>query len=284
MLKNDLDYILKHWNKTVPAIVGNTFRNWVDKTSLEAYYPNYHNAYIDRFNEIKPRKSDTVFILGSGASINDISASDWEVIAKHDTMTFNWFAYQDFVDIDYYLIKDITYDDRDKNIFLEEYYKFNRLLVNHWAHYQNTLFILQSGPLATNVNKMLYHRILPKDSHITGFKMYRGVNLELNLPWLSMKTGTLLTCVNLAIKMGWSKIVLTGIDLYNRDYFWFKPDQVRENDLKRGAIKTDPHNTTEGIIKIFRSQVLPYAEKNNILVSVLNRRSLLTDIMPVHEI
>jgi hypothetical protein len=35
------------------------------------------------------KKSDTIFIFGSGASLNDIPAAEWQNISAHDTLGFN---------------------------------------------------------------------------------------------------------------------------------------------------------------------------------------------------
>src|SRR5687767_720284 len=53
------------------------------------------------------RKSDTLFVFGSGASLNAVSASQWQEIGRHDTLGFNWFVRQEFVRCDYHLIREI---------------------------------------------------------------------------------------------------------------------------------------------------------------------------------
>jgi hypothetical protein len=43
------------------------------------------------------KRSDTVFILGSGASVNDLNAADWSLVARHDSVGFNFWLIHDFV-------------------------------------------------------------------------------------------------------------------------------------------------------------------------------------------
>jgi len=43
------------------------------------------------------KKSDTLFILGSGPSINLITESEWAHIREHDSVGFNWWMAHDFV-------------------------------------------------------------------------------------------------------------------------------------------------------------------------------------------
>src|SRR5271166_450448 len=43
------------------------------------------------------RSSDTLFILGSAQSINQISAERWEIIGKHDSVGINFWPVHSFV-------------------------------------------------------------------------------------------------------------------------------------------------------------------------------------------
>src|SRR5689334_18683341 len=75
------------------------------------------------------RRSDTVFVLGSGASLNEIPQHEWEAIAEHDTLGFNWFVHQQFVRCDYHLIRGIPDTDLDPAVWrpqLEQYFALIR--------------------------------------------------------------------------------------------------------------------------------------------------------------
>src|SRR5271157_4008789 len=43
------------------------------------------------------RTSDTVFVLGSGWSINEVPAERWDVMGRHDTIGFNFWPVHPFV-------------------------------------------------------------------------------------------------------------------------------------------------------------------------------------------
>jgi hypothetical protein len=43
------------------------------------------------------KRSDTLFVLGSGGSINSLLPSHWEEIRKHDTLAFSFWLYHDFI-------------------------------------------------------------------------------------------------------------------------------------------------------------------------------------------
>src|SRR3954468_13869279 len=54
------------------------------------------------------RRSATVFIFGSGYSLNDVAADEWRAIGQHDTVSFNYFPHQRFVRADYHLIGELV--------------------------------------------------------------------------------------------------------------------------------------------------------------------------------
>ena len=73
----------------------------------------------------KTRRSDTVFLFGSGYSLNDLSAEEWEHIAAHDTIGFNYSSRQHWVRTDYHIVGEIfTADDARRSRWwpgIEEY-------------------------------------------------------------------------------------------------------------------------------------------------------------------
>ena len=60
---------------------------------------------LDEQQLMAARRSDTVFVFGSGYSLNDITPAQWQHIAGHDTFGFTSFIYQDWVKVDYHLIR-----------------------------------------------------------------------------------------------------------------------------------------------------------------------------------
>jgi hypothetical protein len=104
---------------------------------------NQHHYTLPGEAELRvTRKSDTIFIFGSGYSINDITEPEWSHFEQHDPFSFSWFLYQDFVHI----------------------------------------------------------------------------------------AGTLTDCAKFAYLLGWKNIVLAGVDLYDRGYFWLSYEDTREDE------------------------------------------------------
>ena len=52
---------------------------------------------LDQESASRLRRSETVFVFGSGYSLNDITADEWRRIAAHDTFGFNAFYHQRWI-------------------------------------------------------------------------------------------------------------------------------------------------------------------------------------------
>ncbi|MBI2677658.1 MAG: hypothetical protein HYX28_02640 [Candidatus Koribacter versatilis] len=52
---------------------------------------------LDGLDLSRHKRSDTLFVLASGSSINQISAARWDAIAQHDSVGFNFWLYHRFV-------------------------------------------------------------------------------------------------------------------------------------------------------------------------------------------
>src|ERR1039458_7387443 len=52
---------------------------------------------LEKLDLSQIKTSDTVFVLGSGASINEILDRRWEVIGRHDTIALNFWPVHPFV-------------------------------------------------------------------------------------------------------------------------------------------------------------------------------------------
>lgn len=260
----------------------NLFIKAFDSKNMKKYYKNYNKDIYNTLSQ-RRKKSDTVFILGSGASVKDISSSQWNKISEHDTIAFNWFVYQNFLPIDYYIIKGIADRDIDRNIFMPQLNEFSRLIFENKELYKNTLFLLQDGLSASNTNRLLYNRMLPQFSHITRYiSDVDNSSLSTSLPILSAKGSVLFSAINFALLLEYKNIVLVGVDLYNRDYFWLKDNEVRTIDLLRDATKEQKHFTTNKIIELLEPIIKDYSNKN-VKFYTYNEKSLLRNIMEVYK-
>jgi|SRR5579884_837555 len=229
------------------------------------------------------RRSDTLFVLGSGASLNDISDREWRLMERHDTLGFNWFVHQEFVRCDYHLIRGIPDTDRDPAVWRPQLAEYFELLRTN-PRFAGTVYLVHGGFRAINGNRAIGYRYLPEGSRVFRWRS----NRLRSLPSTSFRQGlvhgesTLQECVNFGFLLGWRHIVLVGVDLYDRRYFWLRPDEVRSVDRARGAGADQAHaRAASGMVEalgVWRA----WLESRGVQLLVHNPRSLLAGTLPVY--
>lgn len=192
------------------------------------------------------RKSDTVFILGSGPSINDISAKEWEVIGQHDTWGFNFWFCHSFIPTAYF-VQSVLRPESDSDINerlddliykmlkdkIEEYETVNLFLrgdgINHEKFHTTKLgdFVLNHQGFTKCVVPELpvssKNRIAPE--LLYGQLKKLGFYDIHNEPWPVPKFGgTITELISLASILGYKKIVLCGVDMNDGGHFYDKKE------------------------------------------------------------
>jgi hypothetical protein len=229
------------------------------------------------------RRSETVFIFGSGYSVNDITAAEWQAISAHDTMSFNYFPHQRLVRADYHLVGElVTGNDLRRSEWEPALREYAALIAGN-PFYEQTVFLLQAGWSAYQSNRMVALGLLPAGARI--FRYRRTARGVYRPPSASFAEGlvhgaaTLVGCVNFAVLMGWRDVVLTGVDLFDSRYFWLPYDEARAD--MAGIVPHDqPYAMVQPLIAHLASWV-PLLAARGIRLSVYNPRSLLADVMPV---
>jgi len=240
--------------------------------------------YIDEADLRTRRRSDTVFVFGSGASLNELDASAWAHFAKHDTFGFNWWVHQQFVRTDYHLIRGIADSDRDQSIWrpqLDEYFR----LIRASRLFEETVLLVHTGFRAITGNRAIGLGYLPSRNPVFLWR----TSVRVGAPSRSFAEGlthgqsTIQETINAAFLLGWKRIVLAGVDLYDRRYFWLEPDETRELDRLRGATAADEHvQATMGLVETLASW-REWLHGQGVALEVLNPRSLLARALPVYR-
>lgn len=233
---------------------------------------NYH--LLSETELKKTRTSDTAFIFGSGYSINNITPNEWTHISEHNTISFREFPRQNFVRADYHVTGEID--------FIEPY--ADRICKNPF--YQNTNFIVQKGWSAHGANMLIGKRLLPPKASI--FRFYRCGRSQHTAPSQSFSNGLVhgfnssFSVTNFAFLMGWKHIVLAGIDLNDKRYFWLNPEETRTYE-KSGITYQSVFTNADQIVPLFGywTEVM---SKLGVQLYTLNPKSLLADVMPVYQI
>jgi hypothetical protein len=230
------------------------------------------------------RRGDTIFIFGSGYSINEITEPEWHHFEQHDTLSFNWFPYQNHVRADYHLIREICIGTDNPSIWKTKLGEYSRLLAEN-PRYDNTIFLVHAGIRATMANRIIGLKQLQPGARVFRFRNPASRGIQQPSPSLSKglsHDGTLSDCVNFAYLMGWKRIVLVGVDLYDRRYFWLRYEETRDRDLQRAASHQDRHNVADTLITMMGMWRRTFAE-HGVELHVYNPRSLLTQVLPVYR-
>jgi hypothetical protein len=252
---------------------------------------SYHQLSEDELRA--SRRSDTVFVFGSGSSLNDISADGWAAMAEHDTLGFNHFWRQSWVRTDYHIIRGGIYGAIDMGP------QARKVAEGIGANplYDATIFLMQDDFLGAFANYTVGHRLLPSGARIFRYKTKGGPGLPTHsfAEGVRHAPGTLSDAVNLAFLIGWKQIVLAGVDLYDSRYFFLQPDETLTQDTVSGTVVAgetnafrgqrydEPHNTFRGGVVEQMAEWHDALATQGVHVSVLNPRSLLASVMPVYE-
>lgn len=199
------------------------------------------------------KKSDTLFVLGSGESINKLELDAWDVIKKHDTVGFNYWLIHDFVPT-YYVFEPSR--NQERSIVLL------RNMSLRAKDYKETPIIMK-GAIDSNkfVNLELVPNSLIKNFYISGdisipgnseksivkslnycnllrfFAKTDGIQLILR------KRASLSYMILFGLIAGYKEIVLCGVDLNNTNYFY-----ESNKDYYQSKGLTIPHSVHTGTI------------------------------------
>ena len=213
----------------------------------------------DRLSRVK--RTDTLFVLGSGSSINRISPARWATIARYDSIGLNFWLFHQFVPTLYYfemvegheddIIRNFTaiagrVSARYRGTFkiASEFHNGLRLLEGLSAEFRENLHAHLSVPAYIDSDRQLR----------TSIRLLKlaGVFAPDTPPHNLFKhAGSLSSVLCLAVKMQYRRIVLCGIDLSSPEYFYqdrnFYPDSVHV----QSSIRTPRHESI--IPKLYRN-------------------------------
>ena len=244
----------------------------------------------------RQRRSATVFVFGSGYSLNDLSPREWQHFAAHDVFGFSGFIYQQWIRVDFHLVRG-WYEDvagLTRSDSVEAYAR--RLREN--PHFRDTVLLLQGDAGNLMSNALVGRRLLSAGTRICRYRTARRLDDLPSDRWrdgLVHGPGTLGDVVNAAYLLGWRMIVLVGIDLYDSRYFWGPPDATLDFDAHGEYLEVRPttdhgvawnahHNTTNlGIVPILGACARRFADVG-VQLLVYNPRSLLSDVLPVYRL
>lgn len=218
------------------------------------------------------RRTDTVFVFGTGRSLLDIPSEEWQRIAGFETIAFSEFHRNSFVRVDYHLVNEV-YDPA----------AYCRSIAAN-PNYADSIFAVQNGWMASMGNRIVGSRLLPDGARI--FRYRRLARARSLPPAESFSAGlthgwnSSFDAVNFALLLGWRRVVLVGIDMYDRQYAYLPPGQTHQG--QGAAPESTPFRGVERTVELYGRWRAVAAERG-VELSVYNPRSAVAAVLPVFE-
>ncbi|MGE5490539.1 MAG: hypothetical protein ACM31P_04565 [Actinomycetota bacterium] len=223
------------------------------------------------------RRSDTLFILGSGTSINSLTSENWDEIRRHDSVGFNAWLLHDFVPQWYVFepfkpLEATAFIGHNLGVRAEDYRNTRILLKDAERHRLGSLRkVIGMLPPQLHRNVWVSWDWESSSDNVNGFREElrsferKGIFAGSRYPALR-KRATIFFLCGLAVRAGYKKIVLCGVDLTDSGYFYYSyADQLKARGFDVGEIfpANVPHKTDTpefGVITISRALDILTAE------------------------
>jgi hypothetical protein len=216
------------------------------------------------------RRSDTVFVFGSGRSLVEISDGEWARMAEHDTISLREFPRQQWIRADYHLTSEVD--------VVDEY--ADRLRSN--PRYAETIFVVQQGFRAERGNELVGRGLYPHGARIFRYRRRRSRTASPSRRFadgLVHGSSSIFDVTNFAYLLGYRSIVLVGVDLYNKEYFWLGPGETRIYE-QPGVDARNVFLGAEPIVQLMAAWHGALAA-DGVELLTYNPRSLLAERIPV---
>lgn len=219
------------------------------------------------FSEYKT--SDTLFLLGSGASINDLTDKQWQTIDAEDSLGFNFWIIHDYVPT--YYAFEFPHDIHDfrktfYGIFerrADDYQAVPIIMKDLWR----TVDDIDMDRIPTSMRDNLYisrdmtipwnpdeKRSLAQSLRYLDWLGYFDTHNRISL---NFKQRASLSCyVLFATMLGYDEIVLCGVDLNDSRYFFMEEKSYYESrgvpipDIEHSDDHHDTYTTHDGSLPI----------------------------------
>lgn len=219
-------------------------RGWVD------FYANRYVGMIERFeNYVRTRdmkftvltleearrrkKSDTIFLLGSGPSINQMTESAWREVARHDSLAINLFILHPFVPTFYHT--EVSKNPRIRGFFME-------VVRRRRKDYSNTVVLVHPKSRRYGMHPRFCPGLFPERPIVCFPKFPKIIQVPASRPFAAadfkesmIYRGTMNNAIYLACELGFQNIVLLGVDLKTNEYFYDDFESVQWMKEIKGA-------------------------------------------------
>jgi len=202
---------------------------------------------IDEVSLERKKSSETVFILGSGSSINEISDAQWKQIDQHDSIGLNRWPIHDFVPTYYVFEQHLSPDEPKFNKM------FWKMIEAVGEDYRDIPVILKDASAVTDrlepadLPKWLREKLIiscdsafpqlvawsseeKQHRRLLRYLDYKCYFDRQSYRLLYRKRSSISYLIHLAVVLGYDTIVLCGVDLTDSKYF-FESEQYQDSDI-----------------------------------------------------
>jgi hypothetical protein len=213
---------------------------------------------------VKEKKSDTLFILACGSSINEITDLEFAQIKNHDQIAIGSWLYHEFVP-KMLLVEISTFPKLGP---IHQSYTLDKLK-SHTERYAGTRFLFKSRVPSEETSHHLYLEITKKfkfswmDSRIIFSKskitfdiivfIFNSLGLFLDKDRFIQHNGSLIWSILMGYKLGYKKIVLCGVDLVGN--YFFDDDKPNE-DKHPTLLKSENFLSILEVVSIVQRKIL----------------------------
>lgn len=256
------------------------YRRLVEKNMGLFFFLKRHNLKnIKALNIEKYKKSDTIFILGSGDSINEITENQWSEIKQQDTVGLNNWILHEFVPTFFFFEStaksDLAQIEMNETIFKNlkarlKAYTDTPFIVHYLKRYFFDHRILK--PL---IDLGLIYMQAPVSLPIKNKKdITEMYDISIKMGFFNRinqsvyKRGSIAKIIHFCVAAGYKKIILLGVDLNQSPYFFnnenFKlplgcqaPDYTKKNtNTVHLTINKEKHPVTMiDIIEVLHKEI-----------------------------
>jgi hypothetical protein len=218
-----------------------------------------HNARVK--NKLIPLKeanigavktSDTVFVLGSGPSINAISTHKWNAIARHDSMACNFWLFHNFIPTIYFYEAIGYRDAKSCDVFRRltekraQQYRHCLKIVTGVMHLAPDFDLFRPASWEGDLYNVYTIPVAARNEpeFISGLRFLRSLGLftRSKRPTFIFKQSSSVTgLISFAVQMGYRQIVLCGVDLQNGEYFYQNQGLYPDGADVEFQPRTGPH-------------------------------------------
>lgn len=233
------------------------------------------------------KSSDTLFIIGPGASLLNISESDFQHINKKDSIAINYTIAHN---IEFKCNLFETHEAREKGYF--------KILLNKNNKNQKNYFLIKGYNSPKKIflhiknildfrNNKVNNILLMKDGYLSDYKKEVTTQIHYNErdDFILNHYASILYCIDLGLMANYEKIIFCGIDM-SHDYFYFHGNYL-SRELIKFLNKSSELNTHANNLEV-QNFILEYFKKiilsSNIKIYSFKGSGPLNDILPKYNI